>query len=299
METQPEFHYRLPSRVAGQRPGSHRGSSVGAGQEFLTHMSLYDRPDPRRLDLRASLRSHGEDWLVRVNRQRAAIAVRALIDVSASMSFGGRRPKLHVVADFIESLALSAFRVGDAVGMMAFDERARADMFIPARLSRGMGAIMAAALRNCVPRHDPNSLQLLKRRLGDCNRINGLEEAAAPLAGSQGLVFLVSDYHWPLARLDQVMGYLAHAILVPIVVWDPAETEPPARSALASLSDVESGARVTLWVRPRLREEWRKAVEQRRGEINRFFASHGLRPFYIEGAFDADALSRYFLEVSA
>ena len=244
-------------------------------------MSLYDRPDPRRLDLRASLRTLNEDLLVRVNRQRAGIAVRALVDVSASMSFGSQRPKLHVVADFIESLGLSAFRVGDAVGMMAFDDVERSDLFVPPRVSRGMGSIMGALLRGLDTAHITST---------------PVFPAASHLAGQQGLIFLVSDFHWPLERLDTVLDLLAHAGVVPIVVWDRAETEPPERSALASLRDAESGARRTLWVRPRLREAWRRAVAQRRAEIDSFFARRGIRPFYMEGAFDADALSRYFFE---
>ncbi len=216
------------------------------------------------------------------------MAARAIVDVSASMSFGGRRPKLDVVADFVESLGLSAFRVGDAVGMMAFDELARADLFMPARLSRGMGAIMAAALRDCA-----------RQPAVDRRGVDGLDEVAAHLAGQQGLVFLVSDFHWPLQRLNPVLDLLAHATVVPIVVWDSAETEPPEKNALATLRDAESGARVTLWVRPRLREEWRQAIEQRRSEIDSFFTSRGLRAFYMKDTFDADALSRYFFEASA
>ena len=291
MDAPEEFHYRLPSRISGQRPGSHRGSSIGAGQEFVTHLSLYDRPDPRRLDLRASLRTLRDDWLVRVNRQRAGTSVRAIVDVSASMCFGSRRPKLHVAADFIEALGMSAFRVGDAVGMMAFDVAERTELFMPARVSRGMGAIMASAIRDvCDARssHDGNQLAS-----------DGLEDAAARLAGQQGLVFLVSDFHWPLERLGAVLDLMAHAVVVPIVVWDPAETEPPSRNSIASLSDAETGARRTLWLRPRLREEWHLAVARRRAEIDSFFAAHALRPFYMEGAFDADALSRYFFEADA
>jgi hypothetical protein len=45
-----------------------------------------------------------------------------------------------------------------------------------------------------------------------------------------------------------------------------------------------------------LRQEWRRSVEQRRAEIGSYFAAHAIRPFYVEGAFDADALSRYFFE---
>jgi uncharacterized protein (DUF58 family) len=309
MDAPQEFHYRLPGRIGGQRPGSHRGSSVGAGQEFVTHLSLYDRPDPRRLDLRASIRTlRDDDWLVRVNRQRTGTGVRAIVDVSASMCFGSRRSKLHVVADFVEALGMSAFRVGDAVGMMAFDDSDRPDLFTPARLSRGMGSIMASSLRAAcdarlhagvrapqgspanAARRTPHNAQLP----GD-----GLEDAAARLAGQQGLVFLVSDFHWPLQRLDAVLDPMAHAGVVPVVVWDPAETEPPSRNSLASLSDSETGARRTLWIRPRLRDQWRLGVERRRAEIDSFFATHALRPFYMQGAFDADALSRYFFEADA
>ena len=284
MDAPQEFHYRLPGRVSGQRPGSHPGSSIGAGQEFVTHVSLYDRPDPRRLDLRASLRGLKEEWLVRVNRQRAGASVRAIVDVSASMMFGSQRPKLHVVADFIEALGMSAFRVGDAVGMMAFDEAERPDLFMPARVSRGMGSLMGAALREV-------------RDVGSADgSVDGLEDAASRLAGQQGLVFLVSDFHWSLERLDIALDLMAHAGVVPVVVWDPAETEPPTQNALASLRDAETGARRTLWLRPRLRQEWRRSVEQRRAEIDSYFAAHAIRPFYVEGGFDADALSRYFFE---
>jgi hypothetical protein len=332
MDAPQEFHYRLPRRVGGQRPGSHAGSAIGAGQEFVAHMSLYDRPDPRRLDLRASLRTLTGDWLVRVNRQRAGIAVRALVDVSASMNFGGRRPKLEVVADFIEALGLSAFRVGDAVGMMAFDTVERTDLFVPARVSRGMGSIMAASLRALADlgaaagdeggaSHGAARGGAGVRRTKDAKHARrtagapdtartadrgyvgaasaGLEETASHLAGQQGLVFLVSDFHWPLERLSIVLDLFAHASVVPIVVWDPAETEPPERDAIASVRDAESGARRTLWLRPRVRQQWRRAVAVRRTELDSFFAAHAIRPFYVEGAFDGDALSRYFFEADA
>lgn len=291
MDTPQEFHYRLPGRVSGQRPGSHPGSSIGAGQEFVSHVSLYDRPDPRRLDLRASLRGLKEEWLVRVNRQRAGASVRAIVDVSASMMFGSQRPKLHVVADFIEALGMSAFRVGDAVGLMAFDEAERPDLYIPTRVSRGMGSLMGAALREAC-----NGASIAHPTHAHTHIADGLEDAASRLAGQQGLVFLVSDFHWPLARLDIALDLMAHAGVVPVIVWDPAETEPPTRDALASLRDAETGARRTLWLRPQLRKEWRRSVEQRRAEIDSYFAAHAIRPFYVEGAFDADALSRYFFE---
>jgi hypothetical protein len=247
-------------------------------------MDLYDRPDPRRLDLRASLRNLRSTWLVRVHRQRASVPVHAIVDVSASMDFGARAPKLHVAADFVESLGRSAARVGDAVGMLAFDATERTDLFVPALVSRGVGAVMAAMLRQCETTSRGSK---------------GLEAAVQRIAQRRGLVFLVSDFHWPLEQLATVLDLLVHDHVVPMIVWDAAEIEPPVRDALAPLRDAESGVRRTLWVRGKMREHWRRAVAQRRTDLDRLFAAHAVRPFYVKGVFDAEALSEYFLEVDA
>jgi uncharacterized protein (DUF58 family) len=284
-----EFHYRLPERIGGWRPGSHRGVSLGAGQEFVAHMRLYDRPDPRRLDLRASLRNIQQDWLVRVNRQRSSIPVHAVVDVSASMSFGPRRSKLDVAADFVEALGQSTFRVGDALGMLSFDTHERMDLFVPANVSRGLGDTMANMLRTCGSASGH----------GNDASARGLEAAVQHLAGRRGLVFLVSDFHWPLADMAASLDALTHSFVVPIVVWDAAEIEPPASNGLAQLRDVESGAQRTLWMRPRMREKWREAVHARRIELDRTFAAWAMRTFYLTGHFDCDAMSQYFFEVAA
>jgi len=278
------FHYRLPHRATGQRPGAHRGASLGSGEEFIAHMNLYDRPDPRRLDLRASVRNLSHEWLVRISRQRVDMSVQVIVDVSASMAFGARTPKLHVAAEFIEALGYSTFRVGDALGMAAFDATERTDLFVPAMRNRGIGEVMSGMIRRC--RTAPGS-------------IAGLEQAIVRLAVRPGLVFLVSDFHWPLERLGPVVDTLSHSFIVPMIIWDQAETDPPRQDAILALEDAESGASRTLWMRPQLRARWRDNVAKRRHELDRFFAARSIRPFFVSGAFDADAMSEYFFEANA
>jgi hypothetical protein len=268
----------MPDRVRGQRPGSHSGLAIGAGNVFVSHANLYDRPDPRRLDLRASLRSLRNEWLVRVNRQRAGISVHAVIDVSASMSFG-TGSKGQLVHEFLEALGLSAFRTGDALGLLAFDSRERSELLVPPRMGRGVGSLLR---------------ERLSRFQGAQGGARGLEQAAMRLAGKEGLVFVVSDFHWPLERLGAALDLLAHSHVVPLVVWDAAETEPPAGNGFALLRDAESGARRTLWLRPSLRARWREAVSARREQLDGIFAAHWVRPLYLHSPFDADELSRYF-----
>lgn len=277
MDAVQEFRYRSPHRVPGQRTGTHAGSGLGSGLEFVTHLSLYARPDPRRLDLRASLASLQSDWLVRVNRQRAAMTVRLLVDVSASMRLGAPG-KLEAVADFVRALGHSAFRVGDAVGMVAFDRAERPELRIAAWRHRAMGDMLA---------------DLLLQAQGGAGGIEGLREAAALLAGRSGLVFLVSDFHWPLDGLPEVLDSLAPAHVVPLVVWHPGEVEPPGRDGLALLRDAEGAGLRTFWMRPTLRTRWREAVAGRRSTLDRLFHAQGLQPFYLEGVFDAQALSNH------
>jgi len=294
MRAPQEFQYRLPNRVRGHRPGSHPGLAIGAGQEFVSHASLYERPDPRRLDLRASLRSLRDEWLVRVNRQRAGVAVYALVDSSASMGFGAGA-KRESVGEFLESLGLSAFRAGDSVGLLAFDSREQPELFVPPRMGRGVGS----SLRERLERFWAERSAVGRTRLAAADAAGtarGLELAAMRLAGRDGLVFIVSDFHWPLERLGAVLDLLSPAAVVPLVLWDRAEIEPPAGNGFALLRDSESGARRTLWLRPSLRARWREAVDRRRAELERVFAERFVRPLYLQGTFDAERLSRYFLE---
>lgn len=288
-----EFHYRLPVAFGGQRPGAHRGSSLGAGQAFAAHRRLFDHPDPRRIDLRASVRDVRSEWLVRIQRQRVATPVHAVVDVSASMHFGARRSKLDVVADFVEALGHSAFRTGDALGLLAFDHGLRDDLWTPPRHSRGAGTAMAEALRRC------EAESAYQHDRAHEHTAQALGRATAALAGRQGLVFVVSDFHWPLEPLHGVLEQLAPACIVPIVVWDPAEVEPPAAHALVALSDAETGVRRTLWMREPLRRQWSDAVAARRAALHAVFDAHGLAPFHMHGAFDAEALTRHFMEAVA
>ncbi len=294
-----EFHYRLPGRAGGFRPGSHPGSSFGAGQQFALHARLVDHPDPRRLDLRASLRSVRTEWLVRLNLQRVAVPVQVVVDVSASMCFGKRRPKLAVVADFVEALGYSAYRSGDRAGMAAFDTQAREDLFVSPRYGRGGGDMMAAMLRAAAVQCRSRGANGTRSANANANAVRGLARAVERFAGRQALVFIVSDFHWPLDGLPAVLDTLAHASVVPIIVWDEAELVPPSRGPLLAVHDAETGERRTIWLSSGVRRQWQEAVRRRRNALGALFAARGLRPFEVEGAFDADALSRYFIEAAA
>jgi hypothetical protein len=112
-------------------------------------------------------------------------------------------------------------------------------------------------------------------------------------------VFLVSDFHWPLAPLLELLRGMPRVWLVPIVVWSSAELEPPSAGGWLTMQDMESGEPRSMWITDALRTRWRESVAARRQHIVSSFAHSAVRPLFVTDRFDADALTRYFVEQTA
>ncbi len=107
------FQYRLTHPGYSVFPGAHPGQMVGSGQLFKRHEPLLARPDPRRIDLRASLLDPFNSYRVRVFQQHSKLTVTVIADLSASMSV-----RLPMLADFLLSAAQSALQLGDSFGFI-------------------------------------------------------------------------------------------------------------------------------------------------------------------------------------
>ena len=274
-----EFHYKVGWRARGQRQGFHASASQGSGMEFVGHAPLAGYGDPRRIDIRASLANPTGEWLVRLHRTRAALPVCVVLDLSASMGFAGVRRKLDVVRQFVASAGFSARRTGDAFGLIAADDSIREQVWLPLTHARSAAQTALARLEGVATSHGSA----------------GLLEALHWLPRNRALVFLVSDFHFPLDMLAQLLDGLAHHDVVPVVVWDEAEARRLPGFGLVELADPETGQRRTVLMRASLRRRWIEAVAQRRGALRDCFIAHRTRPFFVDGDFDADSLTRYFL----
>ena len=275
-----EFHYRIGGAAGGTFPGSHRSRGGDGGYEFRNHALLHDAPDARRLDLLLSLRDPFGQWIVRRYSQRKSIPVVLVADLSASMGFVGAQRKLDVLADFAQSLAWSAWRSGDSFGFHGCDEQWRADLALPQTRRRGAGVALAKTLRALLPRG---------------RSARGLGEVHRHLPRQRSLVFLVSDFHVALAEVRQTLASLAAHDVVPVVLWQAAEFGADATRGLVHVREPEGGAQQWLWWRPALRERWQVAAGERRAALLGIFRAQRLAPLFIEGAFDADAVTRHFL----
>lgn len=278
-----EFHYRLGWRLHGARPGAHMTRTSGGVADFRGYAPFLDQPDPRRIDLRASLGAVPRRLMVRTFNERGAVTVYALVDISASMRFEGCARRHVLAAEIASSIAWSSTRHGDAFGLVACDDAVRVELFEPPSTRRAV------------------ALDIHRRLLaayGDgAAGASALSQAAGRLRRSRSLVFLISDFHFDDGLMRRVMESLSMHDVVPIVLWDRAECVDLPRWGWARVRDMEGGGERSLFLRPKLAQRIHDAYAARRDWLASQCRAYGARPpFYVDDAFHGDHLERHMLE---
>ncbi len=279
-ETWTEFHYRVSWRSHSGVPGRHSSMQYGGGFEFHGHAPLITHPSPRNLDIHASLNDPFGQFVVRTFRQRSAIPVYVIADLSASMGVRAACNKHEILTCFSACAARSAFRSGDPFGFIGRGESIDPKFLIPLRRYRGIAQDLWERLKYHIPID---------------HSARGLLESPVLLGRKKSLIFLVSDFHFPLATLKQLLQNLETHDVVPVVLQDSREECYP-DWGLIRLKDSETGQSRLLIQRPGLREKIRTAFTQRRDAIITLCTQFAREPYFVTDTFDPENLTHYFLQ---
>lgn len=275
------IHYRINWKPGGNVPGARRGLAAGTGEQLRALVMLRDNPDPRRLDLRASLRDpFGRLW-VKDFYLNTAFKVMVLLDVSASMAYAGQNERMRVARDIAEQLAISAYRSGDAFGVFSANGEILKSGVLPAGVNRSSWLWVRRKLGALMPFGDSAA---------------GLLRLVPQLPQRRSLVFVVSDFRWPAGRLEQLFRSLAHHDVVPVLLQDPAEMSALPQRGFAALRDMESGRTRFVWMRAALREKIEAARLRHVRAVQKASRRFGFVPFVVNGAFDPARMNQYFME---
>lgn len=273
------FDYHINWRSRGRNPGRHASTQRGMGMEFRGHTTLLSYPDPRRIDIRQTIRDPMEQVYVRLFNQKSATPVFVICDLSGSMNFGAKKRKIKLAAEIAESIAQSASEHHDPFGFIGFDEKVREDWISATSYKSHHAIAMAESLKDFHPAPV------------NCN---GITEVYRYLPRERSLVFLISDFHMPNDLLEEGLSNLLRHYIVPVVLWDAAEYRNLPEFGLANVTDAETGEKRTLFIRKELREKIVQSFEVRREEIYELFMRFDMPPFYVEGDFDPDLMTEYF-----
>lgn len=275
-----DLPYRLAWRSRSLRTGAHRSTRAGSGGVYRDLASLFAYPDPRRIDMRQSLRDPFEQLYVRRFEERSAIGVTVLLDVSASMSFSGATRKMALAVDLVGAISASARRTGDTFALMGCDAEVRPELVFPPFRARARQIAMIERLDTFEPRRSGSQ---------------GLIAAAERLPPRRNLVFVISDFFMAEAQLSALFEALSMHDVLPIMMSDSSEMAALPEWGLLALADLETGRRRLVAMRPSLKADWVRKSEARRIALRRISARHGRDPVELTDRVDWDRLGAALL----
>jgi len=273
------FYYRKAVQQ-GVFPGAHPGKIVGNGLLFKHLKPFISAPDPRHIDLRASLLNPYSQFQVKVFQQLSRLDVFLIADLSASMRYSGQYSKSSIIIDCLHSIAQSAFATGDRFGFIGCGQIIHPQLLIsPASPHQGRVSATTKILQASA----------------FAGRAESVLQAINYLPRQSALVFWLSDFHFPLSIIQQQMQQLNHHFVVPLVLWDKKESHDLPEWGVVKFSDLELNKTRTLFMRPQLRKKIRCAFEQRKRTLRQCFRRVGSEPLFIEQGYSAELVTEYFL----
>lgn len=273
------FTYTIPWRSNNVHFGGHRGSQRGLGFEYRGNVSLVDYPDARRMDLRQSLRDPYGQVQVKLFNQDNTTPIFAVCDLSSSMQYKGRQRKLDQAMEIAASIAYSAYETGDVFSFVGYNRHVIEDMTLP------------------LSHHVHQAFEVIEQ-LGDYTQMRvgseGILEVPQYLSMNRGLVFWISDFHMPLALIEQAFNMMSMHHVIPVVLWDDKEYRRLPKFGFGNMIDPETGANRTIFFREAVRAQFEAAFAARKQALEDLFSSFESQPIYIDGPFDPEAMSHYF-----
>jgi uncharacterized protein (DUF58 family) len=198
--------------VEGFLAGMHRSPYFGQSVEFLQHRQYVAGDDPRYVDWKVWAKQ--DRLYVKQFEEDTNLRCTMLVDVSASMRYGpGAMNKYEYGSTVAASLAYLILRQQDAVGCVAFDDRAR--NIVPQRTRRNHLDSILRALEVSTPRGKTDIYPILHK--------------VAETYPARGMMVLVSDLlvpREPLFRGLQLLRTRGHDVMV-FHVMDDDELDFP------------------------------------------------------------------------
>lgn len=275
------FDYHINWRTKGHHPGQHKSNQRGMGIEFAGHSNLIDYPDPRRIDIRQSMRDPLEQIYVRIFNQRSTTPVMVVTDLSSSMNYGLKRTKLNLASEIGTVISNSVISRSDALGFIGFNEHTETKWWSP--LS-----------------YRPHKTQLLIKRLQNHNSIGsghkGIKNIFRIIPRDHTLIFLISDFHMPIKDIEHSLSRLTKHTIVPIILWNRSEYEDLPRFGIISITDPESGLEKTIFLRKTMLKKIKEQFKRRKKELEKIFLKYNSPPFFVNDRFEALEMTKYFNE---
>ncbi len=269
---------RTSHKVDELLAGTWGSAFKGRGIEFEEVRPYQVGDDVRSIDWNVTARY--DQPFVKMFREERELAVVLLVDLSGSQNFGtNEQTKRELVAELGATLAMSAIKNNDKVGLTLFTDRI--EKSIPPRKGARHVLRLIRELLFCQPVGSGTNLRVALDHLNHT-------------AQRRTVVFLISDFQdcgfEPILKIAR-----RKHDLIPVVISDPREGEMP-NVGLVRLQDSESGAIVVLDTASRKnRLLFTQLYRQQSDARDAMFRRQRLAPIHLQTGHDlVEPLRKYF-----
>jgi uncharacterized protein (DUF58 family) len=251
--------------------GAYLSHFKGRGMDFEELREYMPGDDVRSIDWNVTYRM-GRPFVKRFREERELGVVLAM-DVSASNAFGStRRSKREFATEIAATLACSAARSSDKVGLLLFSDRT--ELFLPPRKGRRQVLRTIKEMLFFEPKHKETNIPAA---LAFLNHV----------IPRRSIVFLFTDFLHSFGRgssrlqagrdMVQEIGMTnARHDLICVHLHDPRESELP-NAGLLTIEDAETGENLELdSARLSVRQTYADTNAERLGELDRALRQGGV-----------------------
>jgi uncharacterized protein (DUF58 family) len=249
-------HVEVRSRLVSQELMSGQCDSIfkGRGMDFVDVREYTPGDDVRRIDWNVSARLR--KTFIKRHVEERELTVVLLVDLSASGHFGtSGMTKRELAAELAGTLALSAIRNNDRVGLILFT--GEVEHYLPPRKTRQHVQRLLRDLLTHTPRASGTS-------------VSKALEFAARVTHRPALMFVLSDFHDAGYESALKSANQRHDLLA-LQMIDPRELHIP-DVGLAIVEDAETGEVLEVDTGdPVVRYSFERAAVQRQENLREFF----------------------------
>ena len=275
------FDYHINWKSMGHHPGQHKSVQRGMGIEFAGHATLLDYPDPRRIDIRQTIRDPFEQIQVRIFNQRSATPVMICVDLSSSMNFGSDKTKLRYAAEIASIINNSVMAKSDAIGFIGIQDEIDPEWVARLSYKSYRTQILIDQLSNYQAKKSGHQ---------------GIKSIYQLLPKDKTLIFFISDFHMPIEDIKQGISLLSRHRVVPIILWNKSEYQDLPNFGIITINDPESGEESTIFLRKKMIQRIQQRFLERKEMLQKTFLELNAPPFFVDDIFQPLLMSEYFNE---
>jgi uncharacterized protein (DUF58 family) len=258
-------------------PGSWFSVYKGGGLEF-DKISRYDLGEnPRWINWAATARIGGQHILKNTYIEERELYLILVVDLSKSMEFGSERvSKRRLAAEIAATLAYSAWRVGDPIGLIGYT--VKIEIHLKPQRQKAYNFLI------------PQNVLSFQTQHGTQGKVSSVFES---LPAKRALVFWLSDFLEELAEIKKALKVMgSRHDVIPVVLHDPRERELPQYRGGLRLRDLETGMERMLWFTKKNRATFHAEAKKREEDLNSLFKQLNLDYLWIDPKTD------YLLEIT-